>query len=99
MGAEQGCQMVYFQTKNPNLGKFWRLMQWNMLVYFMSIWYILRQIGRFLWPMGRFSGILVYFFRFGNVVARKIWQSRFRSHSIKHFGVAIAIIYFSTVAI
>jgi hypothetical protein len=20
----QGCQMVYFQTKNPNLGKFWR---------------------------------------------------------------------------
>jgi hypothetical protein len=23
-GSEQGCQMVYFQTKNPNLGKFWR---------------------------------------------------------------------------
>jgi hypothetical protein len=21
--AQQGCQMVYFQTKNPNLGKFW----------------------------------------------------------------------------
>jgi hypothetical protein len=20
----QGCQMVSFQTKNPNLGKFWR---------------------------------------------------------------------------
>jgi hypothetical protein len=23
-GSEQGCQMVYFQTKNRNLGKFWR---------------------------------------------------------------------------
>jgi tRNA(Met) C34 N-acetyltransferase TmcA len=22
----QGCQMVYFQTKNPNLGKFWRIL-------------------------------------------------------------------------
>jgi hypothetical protein len=24
----QGCQMVYFQTKNPNLGKFWRAFNW-----------------------------------------------------------------------
>jgi hypothetical protein len=23
---EQGCQMVYFQTKNSNLGKFWRVL-------------------------------------------------------------------------
>jgi hypothetical protein len=22
-GMHQRCQMVYFQTKNPNLGKFW----------------------------------------------------------------------------
>jgi hypothetical protein len=28
-GAEMdhGCQMVCFQTKNPNLGKFWRVFQ------------------------------------------------------------------------
>jgi hypothetical protein len=25
--AEQGCQMVCFQTKNPNLGKFWRALE------------------------------------------------------------------------
>jgi hypothetical protein len=45
----QGCQMVYFQTKNPDLGKFRRVLQWKMLVYlndtylvyFMAIWYIL----------------------------------------------------------
>jgi hypothetical protein len=25
--TSQGCQMVCFQTKNPNLGKFWRVLQ------------------------------------------------------------------------
>jgi hypothetical protein len=37
----QGCQMVCFQTKNPNLGKFWRVLQWKSLVYFTTIWRIL----------------------------------------------------------
>jgi hypothetical protein len=36
----QGCQMAYFQTKNPYLGKFWRDLQWKFLVYFMAIWSI-----------------------------------------------------------
>jgi hypothetical protein len=31
--------MSYFQTKNPNLGKFWRVLQWKILVYFVAIWY------------------------------------------------------------
>jgi hypothetical protein len=30
LGFEQGCQMVYFQTKNPNLGKFGRVLKWKM---------------------------------------------------------------------
>jgi hypothetical protein len=38
---ERGCQMVYFQTKNPNLGKFWRAFAMKMLVYFIAIWNIL----------------------------------------------------------
>jgi hypothetical protein len=33
----QGCQILYLQTKNPNLGKFWRESDWKMLIYFMSI--------------------------------------------------------------
>jgi hypothetical protein len=33
----QGCQMAYFQTINPNIGKFWRVLQWKMLVYFTAI--------------------------------------------------------------
>jgi hypothetical protein len=30
--------MVYFQTKNPKLGKFWRTLGWKMLVNFKAIW-------------------------------------------------------------
>jgi hypothetical protein len=50
----QGCQMVCFQTKNPNLGKFWRTLDWKMLIYFMDN----RNI---LWPLGTFSVDLVHF--------------------------------------
>jgi uncharacterized membrane protein (DUF106 family) len=53
--------MVSFQTKNPNLGKFWRASDWKMLIYilwpfgifyrhlgyFMTIWYILCSFGTF----------------------------------------------------
>jgi hypothetical protein len=35
---DQDCQMVYFQTKNPNLGKFLRTLEWELLLYFMRIW-------------------------------------------------------------
>jgi hypothetical protein len=40
----QGCQMVCFQNKNPNLGKFWRVLQWKILVYFTTIRSILRPL-------------------------------------------------------
>jgi hypothetical protein len=56
----QGCQTAYFQTKNPNLGKFLeRLAMTSWLFgYFTVIWYIL-------WPFLIFCGHLVYFSRFG----------------------------------
>jgi hypothetical protein len=31
--SNQVCQMVCFQTKNPNLGKFFRVLNWKMLIY------------------------------------------------------------------
>jgi hypothetical protein len=38
----QGCQMAFYQTRNPNLGKFWRALQWYLDVgIFFDIWYIL----------------------------------------------------------
>jgi hypothetical protein len=39
-GSDRGCQMANFQTKNPNLGKFWRDLRWKILVYFMAVWSI-----------------------------------------------------------
>jgi hypothetical protein len=67
--------MVCFQTKNPNLGKFWRSLDWKNvdifygnLEYFTDIWYNLQ-------PFGMVCGHLVHtFFRFWHHVPRKIWQ-------------------------
>jgi hypothetical protein len=47
----------YFLTKNPNLGKFWKVLQWKMLLYYMAI----RSIFQ---PFGKFYGHLVYFYPF-----------------------------------
>jgi hypothetical protein len=61
--AYPGCQIVYFQTKIPNLGKFCKVLKWKMLVWFVAIWYILWPFGVFygiwyiLWPFGVFYGI------------------------------------------
>jgi hypothetical protein len=44
-----------FQAKNPNLGKFWRVLQLKMLVYFMA------KTSIYIWPFGTFCGHLVYF--------------------------------------
>jgi hypothetical protein len=32
----QGCQLAFFQTQNPNLVKFWRVLQWKMCWY--NLW-------------------------------------------------------------
>jgi hypothetical protein len=45
VSPDQGCQMVCFQTKNPNFGKFWRALEWKMFVYFITIWNNLRPFG------------------------------------------------------
>jgi hypothetical protein len=53
----QGCQMVYFETQNPSLGKLWRILLWYILwpfgqfschfEYFMDLWYIMWSFGIF----------------------------------------------------
>jgi hypothetical protein len=66
---------MYFQTRNPNLGTFGRVLQRRMLVcIFMAIWNIFVDIFIFgvhlvyfgsicyiLWPFGTFYGHLVYY--------------------------------------
>jgi hypothetical protein len=46
--------MVCFQAKNPNLGKFKRILLWKILLYFMTIW-------SSLWPLEIFDGHLIFF--------------------------------------
>jgi hypothetical protein len=53
--VDQGCQMVYFQTKNSNLGRFWRALEWKLLVSDIPIWNILRPFGIFAWSFGKFA--------------------------------------------
>jgi hypothetical protein len=67
----QGCQMAYFPTKYPDLGKFRSVLQWNMLVYYSAIWYIWYMVWLFSVP---FWYVLVCFGMFWYVVPRKIWQ-------------------------
>jgi hypothetical protein len=56
----QACQMVYFQTKNTNLGKFSSVLQWKMLVYFIAICNIFQKFSiHILWYLGIFCGHLV----------------------------------------
>jgi hypothetical protein len=59
--AKQGCQMVCFQTKNPNLGKFWKALEWKMLVYLMVIW-------NMLWSFGICYGHLEYVMVIWNIL-------------------------------
>jgi hypothetical protein len=62
---KQGCQMAYFQTKNPDLGKIWRALEWKMLECFMVIWYIL-------WPFGNLVVIWYIFPRLVYCVKKKL---------------------------
>jgi hypothetical protein len=62
----QGCQMVYFKTKNPDLCKFCRALVRKILIYFMAIGNILQIFGIFydhllytLCSFGTFFQILV----------------------------------------
>jgi hypothetical protein len=70
----QGCQMVCFQTKNPNLGKFCGVLQWKMLVYFTETWFILLTVFcNILWTFGTVRGNLVIF-PVLVFCTKKIWQ-------------------------
>jgi hypothetical protein len=47
----------------PNLGKFWRDLEWKMLVHDMAIWNVLQAFGIFLgYIFGNLVALLVYIF-------------------------------------
>jgi hypothetical protein len=85
---DQGCQMVYLQTKNPDLGKFWRVLQWKMMVYFMANWSILRQIGIFMAIWCILQRIGIFYGHFGMLYQEKSGNSAgdFPVATIPSFG-------------
>jgi hypothetical protein len=67
MDLLQCCQMVYFQTKNIYLGKFWKVLKLKMLVFFMAILSTLRQNGIIDCHLVHFVVIWYIFYRFGKL--------------------------------
>jgi hypothetical protein len=67
----QCCQMVYFQTKNPDLGKFWKVLQWKTLVFFSIILSILRPNVVFYGHLLHLVVIWYIFSRFGMLYREK----------------------------
>jgi hypothetical protein len=68
------ARWLAFRTKDPNWGKFWRALQWKMLVYFMTIWSTYTMaIWHILRPFGLSYGRLAYF--------TAIW------HTLRLFGI------------
>jgi hypothetical protein len=54
--------MVRFQTKNPNLGKFWRVLDVENVAIFYGYWEYFTNICDILWQFGTFCDHLVDFF-------------------------------------
>jgi hypothetical protein len=79
MPPTEGCQMVCFQTKNPNLGKFWQVLHWKMLVYFMDTWSILRSLVIFYGHLVWFAVIWYIFSRFGI-----LYKEKYGNHAPTH---------------
>jgi hypothetical protein len=57
--------MVYFQTENSNLGKFWSVLRWKMLANCKAMWSILLHFGIFSCRLVSLVVILVFSPRFG----------------------------------
>jgi hypothetical protein len=76
--------MIYFQTKNSNLGKFWTAFEWKRLVCYLDIWNIhITAIWYMLWPLANLveswyiSPVFVNCGKSGNPGAAASWVSIF----------------------
>jgi hypothetical protein len=63
--------MNCFQTKNPNLGKFWRALVWEMFKYFIATWKILWRFWVFYDHLVHFLLIWFIFSGFGIMYQEK----------------------------
>jgi hypothetical protein len=86
----QGCQMDWFQTKNPNWGKFWSALDWKLLIYFMANWNILLRFGKFYGRLVHFVSIWEHFPVFGIMWQEKSGNPGFNDR--KHFSCCIDLL-------
>jgi hypothetical protein len=63
--------MVCFRTKNPNFGKFWKALDWPMLIYFTAIVNILGTFDIFCGHLVQFVSVWYIFSGFGIVCHEK----------------------------
>jgi hypothetical protein len=84
--------MVYFQTKNPNLGKFCRVLQWKMLVNLIDIWHILRTFGIFYGHLVYFVVIWCSFSRFGMLKEEESGNPGYRSTFLGEYRFLLTLL-------
>jgi hypothetical protein len=85
--------MVYFKTKNPNLGKFGRVLQWKMLVYFMANLSILRSFGIVYGHLVHFMANWYIYSHFGMLYKEKSDNPAFNEDEAKCWiGIRLAIV-------
>jgi hypothetical protein len=71
-----GCHGVYMLTQKPNFDYFGKGLKCNLIVHFMSIWYIL-------WPFGIKHCFLLYHYDM-LYVRIKIWKPCFKHFSLMY---------------
>jgi hypothetical protein len=63
------------KEKNSNLDKFWRVLQWTIVVYFIDIWSFLRPFDIFYCHLVYFVVIWYIFPHVGIWVVAVVWQN------------------------
>jgi hypothetical protein len=63
--------MAHFQTKHPTLSKFWRILRWKMLTFYVGIWNIFLSFGIFYGNWVHFVVIWNIITRFGMLYREK----------------------------
>jgi hypothetical protein len=83
--------MVCFQTKNPNVGEFWRALDWKMFIYFMATWNIL-------WGFGLFYGHLVHFVFIWNIFSGfgTMYQEKSGNPDLTRSAITLVSILYTT---
>jgi hypothetical protein len=85
--------MVYFQTKNLDLGKFLRALDWKVLKCFRAMWNILRTLGIFNDHLVHFVFIWYIFSGFGIAYQEKSGNPARKAYAKYHQSLKMAFMY------